>query len=141
MIDVKIINSIGNGGYGVAVTKRGQIVTAPLNFSIPENVTLNVINTAFNLRPPITGKIFVITDLIISTDKNVNVNGAIIEIYLASSVDTLTSDKTLLLINLGRQDSFDVVTLNWISVQGKWLNAKTDEANVDITAAGYYVDA
>ncbi len=124
------------------VSSRGQLITAPLEFSEPQpSVQVDVINTAFNLQVPKAKKLFVLVDLIISTDKNVNINGAIVEVYQATAIDTTTTEKGLVVLNMNRQDKSEMIGLNWVIDEGRWLNIKSDEANVDVTVAGYYVDA
>lgn len=132
-------------GFGkqntVGVTKDNELITGPISSSTPTSVVIvNVANTAFNLQVPIANKRFRLTDIIISTDKNVNINGAIIEIYEALSIDTTTTNKEVLRLNFNRQDKLPIIGLNWEITTGRWLNIKSDETNVDVTIAGYYVD-
>ena len=71
----------------VKVTKYGQMVVAPIQYSTPKTVTLDVINTAFNFITPIQGSSIVITDIIVAADKNVSpTEPAVVEVYTANSV-------------------------------------------------------
>lgn len=135
------INVIVKHGNNVAkVNDHGEFVTGSVEDSTPTAVTVvDVINTAFNLQVPISGFFFRLTEIIISTDKSVSVNGAVVEIYEADAEDTLTSTKDLPIINMNRQDRFAITGLNWRITEGKWLNIKSDEVDVDVTVAGYYV--
>ena len=75
-------------------------------------------------------------------DRNVsNTVDAIVEIYAASSNNTLTVDKTLHQESLSRGESSTFVPLNLIVAEGKFINGKTSDTNVPMTIMGYYVDA
>ena len=74
-IKTTIKDGKGRGGE-VCVTSRNQLVVAPLDFSTAYNVEADVINTAFNFVPPIAGKRFVITDILLYANKSVGASDA-----------------------------------------------------------------
>jgi len=139
-LDVKLKD--GTGGAGIAkVTASNELVTGPLSPSTPTNViTINSTGTAFNLQIPITGRKFRLTEIVMSSDKNVSVNGAIVEIYEADDISTTVQSKKVLEINLNRQDRFALTGINWEISEGVWLTGESDQANVTVTVAGYYVN-
>ena len=63
------------------VTTRGQLITAPLDFSDPITICITCACTASNFFAPQTGKRLVITDIFIHTDRLAPVAGSLIEIY------------------------------------------------------------
>jgi hypothetical protein len=124
----------------VRVTKFGQLVVAPLAFSAPITIELDVINTAFNFLTPETGKSIVITDIVVSANKDVsNVDPAEIEIYEADAVDELTLAPGIISPRLIRAANLTLNGLNLLVPEGKWVNAKTNDNNVLITLMFYRV--
>ena len=63
-------------GLAARVTEFGQLVVAPIAYSTPVVDTLAVVDTAVNFVEPVANHQVVITDIILSSDKNVGVDGA-----------------------------------------------------------------
>lgn len=137
-IDARIV---GANGRAAEVTKQGQLVTAPLEYSDGKFNGMVVINTAYNFHEPRAGKRLVVTGFIISTSRNVGVNGANIILYEASAADTLTVDKTILQIDMPKSVILPVSGTNFLLTEGAFLNGKTDDAEVSVTIGGYEIDA
>ncbi len=132
----------GKGTSALAcVTSRNQLVTAPLEFSKMYSAFAGVINTAFNIVPPLTDRQFVITDIILYANKSVGTGDATVTIYEANSPDTLTVDETVFQQEMVKQTSLALTGLNIIVTTGKWVNIKTDDNDIFVNMAGYYVDA
>jgi hypothetical protein len=128
------------GKHGAIVTEFGQLVVAPLSYSEPVTVDLNVINQAFNIIAPVTGKRAVITDIIVSADNSVSPTApANIEVYESDSGESLTIEKSILSPRLVRAGNLTLTGLNMITTEGQWVNAKTDDNNVTITIMFYTV--
>lgn len=122
------------------VSRFGQLVVAPLDYSEPIARNLNVIDTAFNFLAPASKHSIVITEIIVAADKNVsNVDPAEIEIYQADSVDSLDASPTIISPRLVRAGDLSLTGLNFLIPEGKWINAKTNDVNVLITIAFYRV--
>ena len=139
-IDVKIKDGWG-GGVEACVSSRGQLVVAPLSFSNFYSVTAGVINTGYNIVPPKTGKIFVITDIILSANRNVGASDATVVIYTADSLTSTTVIDTIFTQEMIKQSNIAVTGLNVIATEGTWINIKTDDDDVFVNMAGYYVSA
>lgn len=124
------------------VTKFGQLITAPLDYSTPVEVDLDVINTAFNFIVPTAGHSIVITDIIASGNKDISpTDPANVEIYQADAVDELTANPTILKPKLGRGENLPLIGMNVLVPEGKWVNAKTDDNIVALTIMFYRVPA
>jgi len=123
------------------VTKFGQLVVAPLAYSTPVVDTLNVINTAFNFIKPQQDHRIVITDIVISADRAVGVNGADVQIYEAETAETTTIDTTILDLDMVKQTQLGLTGLNLLVPEGKFVNAKTDDVNILVTIMFYRVPA
>ncbi len=123
------------------VTKFGQLVVAPLQYSTPVADEIDVINTAFNFIGPEQDQSIVITDIVLSADRIVGVNGADVVIYEGDSPITLTEDQIILDVDMIKQTTLAVNGLNLIVPEGKFVNAKSDDVNIKITIMFYRVPA
>jgi hypothetical protein len=122
------------------VTRFGQLVVAPLDYSEPIKRDLDTIDTAFNFLVPVSKHSIVITDIIVSADKGVSpTDPAEIEIYQADAVDSLDESTSIVSPRLSRGEDLTLTGLNWLVPEGKWINAKTNDNNVLITIASYRV--
>lgn len=130
-----------DSGKTVKVTKFGQLVVAPLQYSTPVADEVDVINTAFNFIGPEQDKSIVITDIVLSADRVVGVNGADVVIYEAGDTVTLTEDQIILDVDMVKQTTLAVNGLNLIVPEGKFVNAKSDDVNIKITIMFYRVPA
>ena len=126
-----------HNGLAARVTEFGQLVVAPLAYSTPTTNTLTAINTAVNFIEPKGNHQIVITDIILTADKNVGAAGASVQVYCATSSSTLTISDGILDIEMLKNTNRDLIGLNLIVGEGKWVNAKTDDNNVQVTI-GYY---
>ena len=139
-IKTTIKDGKGNN-HEVKVTERNQLVIAPLDFSVLYHVKAEVVNTAYNLIPPLTGKRFVITELVLYANKSVGVSDATVIIYEALSPTTITEHLVIFTQEMVKQTTLVMTGLNIIIEEGIWLNVKTDDDDIFVNMAGYYVDA
>ena len=124
----------------VKVTKYGQMVVAPIQYSTPKTVTLDVINTAFNFITPIQGSSIVITDIIVAADKNVSpTEPAVVEVYTANSDDSMTVIDDIILTQIPRSTTVPITGLNLLVGEGVWVNAKTNDSAVTLTIMFYRI--
>ncbi len=131
-----------DSGVVAKVTKFGQLVVSPLQYSTPVADELDVIDTAFNFIVPQQGHSIVITDIIVSADNNVsNVTPAEVAIYEAITADTTTIDTGIVSPRIVRADNLALTGLNLIVPEGKFVNAKTNDNNVLVTIMFYRVPA
>ena len=130
----------GETGNRVTVTPRHQLVVGPLEFSIPVQQDLDVVDTAFNFFEPVVGKILVITDIAINATKSASVNGSVVEIYETDSIDSITPSVGTFKFDIARQQVIVISNLNLLGTEGRFLNAKCDSATVLVTVAGYFAD-
>jgi hypothetical protein len=126
-----------HNGLAARVTEFGQLVVSPIAYSVPVADTLTVINTAYNFVEPEANHQIVITDVILTADKTVGVNGAAVEIYTADSPTSTVVTKSVLDIEMLKNTSRDLIGLNFLVGKGRWVNAKSDDVNIQVTI-GYY---
>ena len=123
----------------VMVTEFGQQVTGSISYSTTVARTLNVINTAFNFVTPISGKRIVITEILLYANRSIGVNDATVDLYEADGINDTAISKSIIQTEMLKQTSRDLISLNLIVSEGKWVNAKTDDATVFATIMYYYI--
>jgi hypothetical protein len=138
VLRTEITDGSGND-YKAQVTKYNQLVTAPVDYSQAYAVTASVINTAYNYVPPVQGKRFVVTDILLYANKDVGVNDATVDLYEADGATETTVTKSVLSLEMLKQTTITLTGLNMIVSEGKWLNLKTDDNTIFSTVMGYYV--
>jgi len=139
-LSVEIEDGRGGTIKKVRVTPRGQLVTAPLDFSEPHFNEMAVDNQVYNFVEPIANKQFVITGILINGARDVGNNGAVIEIYQAEAIDSAIATKTVITMDIARSSALAMTNLNTIMSPGLWLNASTADNTVFLTILGYFVD-
>ena len=141
-LPVHVVGS-GPNRVQVKVTERGELVVAPLAYSVPYNVTVAVLNTVYEIVPAIVGKSFVMTDIFISTDKDYALSTAaeLIQIYEAHPSDLATSTQDIFNIEMFKNDRFSATGLNLILSNTQSIAVTAADSAADVTIAGYYVDA
>ena len=115
--------------------------TTVLAYSEPEFQNLNVVDTAFNLRKPVTGKRFVVVGALISGNRDIGVNGSITIIYGATTETTITVTQTIAELEVGKSTVFPFVIPNVLVTTDLFINAKCDDASVRISLYLYEVPA
>lgn len=122
------------------VTLFGQLVTAPISYSTPITKELSAPSAVFNFIEPSANQSIVITDIIVSADKNVsNTTPAEIEIFEADTIISATSIETILSPRLIRSANLPLTGLNLIVPEGRFVNATTNDAAITITIMFYRV--
>lgn len=138
MIKTTLVN--GRTGKKARVTEYGELVTGRYDYSTPVYNSLSVTDTAYNFFVPKMDTKLVITDILIDAGRNVsNTTPATIDIFEAEGLEDATISKQLLKVELLKNSYRDLTGLNFIVSAGRWVNAKTDDATVSITIAGYYI--
>ncbi len=138
MINVQIVNA--KSGRIAEITEFGELVTAPISYSTPYYVLVDVL-TALEVVQGKAGQCFVITGLLLASDKNFasTVDSESLTIYEANPADLSTNEKIIVKLDLLRNDRMPVTGLNLLVSEAKSLVAIATSVNVDVTIAGYYV--
>lgn len=123
------------------ITNRGQLVTGALSFEKFYLGSTIANNTAVNVVPPVTGKCFVITSIILSGDRSIAVNGAVTDVFenLTGPTDG-TVNTQIIQEEIAKQTRMTATGLNILVSRGAWVNVKSDDVIVRCNIAGYYVD-
>ena len=139
MIDVRLVD--GATGKAARVSDAGELVIGAAGHSDPRSVYLDAVDTAYNIRKPVSGQQYVITAIILATNLNIGVGGATVIFYEASTEDTATVDKIIFQAQILKNSSFVITGIDWEVSEGKFLNAKTDDDDVYVTIATYMTPA
>lgn len=129
---------IGGSGATAKITKSGELVVAPLSYDEVANQTLDSANTAENFFTPKSQQQFVITTILLNADKSVTTD-VIVDVYEADSLTSITIDKAILHVEILKNGQRDITGLHLLINTGVFINAKADDANVNITIMGYYI--
>lgn len=124
----------------VNVTPFGQLVVAPLEYSSPITMAMDTIGVAFNFMAPVSDHFIVVTDIIVSADKDVsNTTPADVDIFTADAHDSVTPINEILRPQLTRASNFSLTGLNLKIDPGVWINATTTDTIVLLTVMFYRV--
>lgn len=138
-IDTRITDGRGTG-QTACITAQGQLVVAPADFSESSTQTLGTNDTPVNFWGPVTNKNFIITDILLFANKNVGAADATVTIYESTDGPaTATQSKVILQTEMLKQTSRDLIGLNIRVTEGSWVNGVTDDDDIFVTIAGYYI--
>ena len=129
---------IGGSVSAVKVTTSGEIVVAPLSYDEIVNQTLDSANVAENFFIPRSMKQFVITGIVANADKSVTTD-VVVDVFEADSLTSATIDKSIFHFEMLKNGDKDLVGLRILVNSGVFINAKADDANVNITLMGYFI--
>lgn len=135
-IDTLIKDGRGSESYA-KVTRNGEILTRPFyDFNTTYRVVLSTTNMT-NILEPVPGNDFIITSIILNAAKSV-VDSAVITVSeSASSAGTSTRD--ILTLDVVKKTTVPLNSLSLRVPDGKFINAITDDATVNITVLGYFM--
>jgi hypothetical protein len=126
---------------GACVRPNGALIVGAFDYSRPYQATLGIANTPVNLVGPISGKRFIVTDILLYANKSVGVGDATVTLYESQDGPaSATQSSVILNTEMLKNSSRDLVGLNMLCSAGHWLNAVTDDDDVFLTIMGYYVD-
>jgi len=121
------------------VTNNGELITRVIKFSTPIKQQITDSNAVNFLGARSKSKI-ILTGVIINADRNVGVNGALVDLYEASDATSTTIDTSILSIDVAKSTTLIITPLLIETTQGKFINAKADDFNINMTVLGYSVD-
>lgn len=120
------------------ITSQGEILSVP-NPSMSAQGALTVINTAVNFIVPMEGFTPVLTGMILTATKEVSpTDGAVVDIYEADALDSTSVATELYLLTIARLGIIARSGLFVLVSPGVWVNAKTDDASVNVTLEYFY---
>ncbi len=133
-----IFAEIVSGGTPLKLNELGQLSVAPYDYQSVVQLDLDSDNDAFNFFPPIVGKQFIISGILLSAGKTVTTD-VDVDIYESSAADDTTIDKSIFSPELLKSERLPLIPLNIKVTEGKWLNAKANDSVVKVSIFGFYV--
>jgi len=136
------VQIIGGDGRLIAakVSDIGQLVVSPFDYDLTQFVELALADSGYTFYLPRAHKRFVVTAIKAKADRDVsNVNDATVVIYEAAASGTTTVDKVIHQEAMIRGENTTMMPLNVITAEGKYINAKTTDADIHMTIMGYFV--
>ena len=133
------VQVIGSSGAKAGVTKSGELVVAPLSYDEIANQTLDSAGVAENFFTPISEKQFVVTGIVANADKAVTTD-VVVDVFEADSLTSATIDKAIFHFEMLKNGDKDLIGLRILVNPGVFINAKADDANVNMTIMGYYIN-
>ncbi len=133
------IRLVGKNDQAVLVTEFGQLVVAPIDYSTSVNAEMSVNDQAYNLVGPSSGQEIIVTDIILTANRNIGVNDATVTIYIADGPDDTAEAGDILELEMLKQSTLSLNGLNLKIPKGKWINAKTNDNTVFVTLMFYRV--
>jgi len=126
-------------GNRAVVSEFGQLTVAPVAYSIPAQETLTVIDTAFTMIEPVDGKLIIITDIVLTANRNIGVNDATVTLYTTQAANELLPFGDILELEMAKNSSLPLTGLNAKVEPGLFVNAKTNDTDVFVTIMYYRV--
>jgi hypothetical protein len=139
-INVKIVSQ--KDGRSPKVTGAGALGVGPVSDSKFYLGTTIANNVAVNVVLPKSGQKFIITAIILSSDRSVGQDGAVTDVYENDTGPTQTTITTeIIQEEIAKQTRMVATGLHIEVAEGRWVNVKSDDVIVRCNIAGYYVSA
>jgi hypothetical protein len=136
MIEVEIISQTNSA----KVSDREELIVGPREASKFYTNTAIVNNTPVNVVVPRTGRIFVITAIVLSGDRGIGSNGAVVDLYESDISGTdATVETQIIQDEIAKQTRLVLTNLYITTRPGRWINVKADDVQVRANVAGFYV--
>jgi len=128
----------GNSKRTADVSKNSELFVTQ-RFSSAEKITLVSDNVAITIVKPRSGERMIITGLIINTNRDVGVNGAVVEIYESAAENSTVVSKAILSFDVPKSSSVVTSPILIETSAGVYVNAKADDSEVNVTLLCYFV--
>ncbi len=133
------VNLSGDKGNLAKISEQGELIIRPAEYSTFKKQQITDAN-AVNFFKPLSGKKLIVSGIIVNADRNVGVNGTLIDVYETSTVSETTIDTSIISIDLAKNQTISLTPLLIETEEGKFINGKADDFNVNISVLGYFVN-
>ncbi len=137
MIEVQIADGKGKDKFA-EVSEQGELIIRPAQYSTAKKQQITDAN-AVNFFKPQSGKKLIISGTVINADKSVTAS-SLVDIYEAVTDSETTIDTSIFSIDINKNDSLPILPVLIETTEGKFINGKADDFNVNVTVLGYFVD-
>lgn len=124
-----------------SITVDGELVVGPVSYSTAYHVTVDIVDTAFEIVPANGSLKFIITSMLLASSKTYAsaTTSETLTIYEANPADLDTNLRTAAQIDFLRNDRLVATSLNIATSASVSLVASAADIDVSVTIAGYYV--
>lgn len=124
------------------ISENGELVVAPISYSTAYYQSVDVAATPFLIVPAQTSKKFIINSILLASSKTFGsaTTAETVTIYESSPADLTANLKTIVQVDLLKNDRLIATALNLSSSTSVSLVAIATDTNVDVTLGGYYVE-
>ena len=137
-IDVHIRDPKDDIGVGIGID--GRMFTGPSNFSSTFNAELATDDVVFNIVPAKADHRFIITDIVMAGNKNINTNvDAVVTIYEADSPTNTVSLATVVELPVARSGQLIMNGVFLGCGESAWVNGITTDDDVFVSIFGHYI--
>ena len=131
--------NIWGKGIAIGASRNHELFTRPLKYSSLFFQNLNVDNQVFNFVVPRAGQEFVISGLAISGNRDIGVNGSIVDIYATDSASNATATGGDIGFEVPKSTVLPFIEPNFLIAEGLFINGKCDDNSVRVNLFGYFV--
>ena len=131
--------TIVSGGNEVRISDNGELLTRAFDYSDFAFQIIDSANTAFNFFKPQQGFRFVFTGIVVSGNRDIGVNGAVLTGYTADSATSTTAVGVPFEIEVTKSTVLPFIVPNVRIGEGEFLNGKADDTTVRVGVFGYFV--
>ncbi len=134
------VSVIGQGGKErpLKTSDQGEVLVRAFDYSDPQFQFMDTAATAYNFFVPKAKQQLVITEIIISADRNVTTQ-TLVDVYEATAADSTVIAKSILRLDVLKSSQLPLIGLNFLVSEGVFVNAKHDDDDVFMTIGGYYI--
>ena len=139
MTDISLFDEQNRTYAGIS--PAGEVYISPRFYSTPYFVSVALATTAYPIVPALSGHKFIVTSILIASDKDFGSPTAAetVTLYEASPADIDTNLKTFAQVDLLKNDRLVATGLNIATSDAVSLIGIADSAAVDVTVAGFYI--
>lgn len=130
-------NLEGDTGNLAKVSVGGALKTTQ-NFSSAEKITLTSDNVAVTIVKPRSGERMIITGLILNTNRDIGVNGAVVQIYESAAENSSVVQKAILSFDIPKSSTVVTSPVLIATEEGSFINAVADDSDVNVTLLCYF---
>ena len=137
-MDHQLVDGHGRG-HSAKVNRAGAVAVGAPEYSAFYEVFLGT-TAVQNVLRPVPGKSIVITYVVMSTNKNVALDGAQVDLYEAGgpAVASTAATRVLFRSEIPKQTTVPFPGLNLLVSDGAFVNAQTSDDDVYV-AVGFYL--
>ena len=131
--------NIKGDNYTAKVSKHGELLTGTF-FSSAEKITLTSDNVAVTIVKPRAGQKMILTGLIVNTSRATGTD-TLVQIFESAAENSSVVSKAILSFDMPKSTTIVTSSLLIQATEGVYINAVSDDSDVNVTLLCYFVSA